>query len=97
MADGRKNHLKPLRQVCREVTVWCKQLALCAGARVAIDGRQGKAVHAKVRHFTADQHTHLRPQIDQRVEGYRKALDGPESEEEAGPPGGAVADHGQAQ
>ena len=96
IADFRKNNLKPLRQVCREFTLLCKQLDLFAGALGAIDGSKFKAVNAKERNFTSDKLTHLLQQIDQRVEGYLKDLDGQDSEEDAGTPGGAVADHGQA-
>jgi len=96
MADCRTNNLKPLRQVCRECTLLCKQLDLFAGALVAIDGSKFKAVNAKERNFTSDKLTHLLQQIDQRVEGYLKALDGQDSEADAGPPGGAVVDNVQA-
>jgi hypothetical protein len=93
MADFRKHNLQPLRQVYRECTVLCKQLDLCAGALVAIDGSMCKAVNAKERHFTSDKLTHLLQQIDQRVEGSLKDLEGRDNEDEAGTPGGAVADH----
>ena len=96
MADFRKNNLGPLRQVCREFTLWCKQLDLFAGALVAIDGRKFKAVNAKERHFTQDKLTKLLQQIDQRVEGYLKELDSQDHQEDAGTPGGAVAAHVQA-
>src|SRR5215470_11343492 len=52
MADFRKHNLKPLRQVCRECTVLCKQLDLFAGDLVAIDGRKCRAVNAKARNCT---------------------------------------------
>ena len=68
-----------------------KQLALLAGALVAIDGSQCKAVNAQERTCTADKLTHLLPQLAQRVAGSLKDLDGQESEDEAGPPGGAGA------
>jgi transposase len=97
MADFRKNHLQPLRQVCREVTLLCKQLDLFAGALVASDGSKCKAVNAKEGNFTQAKLTHLRQQIDQRVEGSRKDLDGQDTQEEAGTPGGAVADNVQEQ
>jgi transposase len=96
IADFRKNNLKPLRQVCREFTLLCKQLDLFAGALVAIDGSKFKAVNAKERNFTSDKLTRLLQQIDQRVEGYLKDLDGQDSEDDAGTPGGAVADNVQA-
>jgi transposase len=95
-ADFRKHNLQSMRQVCRECTLWCKQLDLFAGERVARDGSTCKAVNATARHFTADKLTHLLPQIDQRVEGSLKDLEGQDNADEAGTPGGAVADHVQA-
>ena len=96
IADFRKNNLGPLRQVCREFTVLCKQLDLFAGALVAIDGSKFKAVNAKERNFTPDKLAKLLQQIDQRVEGYLQELDGQDHQDEAGTPGGAVADNLQA-
>jgi transposase len=48
----RRDHLKPLREVCRAFTLLCKQLDLFGGALVAIDGSMLGAVSAKGRHFT---------------------------------------------
>jgi transposase len=96
MADFRKNNLGPLRQVCREFTVLCKPWDLFAGALVAIDGSKCKAVNATARHFTPDKLAKLRPPIDPRVEGYRQDLDGQDHQDEAGTPGGAIADNLQA-
>ena len=96
IADFRKHNLKPLRQVCREFTVLCKQLDLFAGELVAIDGSKFRAVNAKARNFTPDKLTKLLTQIDQRIEGYLQELDGQDTQEDAGTPGGAVADHIQA-
>jgi transposase len=96
MADFRQHNLKPLRQVCRECTVLCKQRDLLAGPLVAIDGSQFNAVNAQERHFTSDKLKHLLQQIDQRVEAYLKDLDGQDHEEDAGPPGGAVVENLQA-
>jgi transposase len=93
IAEFRKNNLVPLRQVCREVTLLCKQLELFAGELVAIDGSKFKAVNAKERNFTPDKLTKLLQQIDQRVEGYLKELDGQDNQDEAGTPGGAVAEN----
>jgi hypothetical protein len=92
----RKHTRGPLRPVCREGTGWCQPLDRVAGARVALDGSQGHAVNAKARHVPQDPLTPLRPPRDQRVAGYRKALDGQDTHEEAGPPGGAGATKGQA-
>src|SRR5262249_19208643 len=44
------------------------------------------------RNFTPDKLATLLQQSDQRVEGYRKDLDGQDTQEEAGTPGGAVAE-----
>jgi transposase len=96
MADFRKNHLVPLQQVCREFTLLCKQLDLCAGALVASDGSKFKAGNAKARNVTPDQLTTLCQQLDQRVAGSLQALDGQDNEEDAGPPGGAGAANFQA-
>jgi transposase len=93
IAAFRKNHLKPRRQVCREFTVWCQPLDLCAGELVASDGSTCKAVNAKERHFTSDKLTHLLQPIDPRVEGSLKDLEGQDNEDEAGTPGGAGADN----
>lgn len=76
--------------------MWCKPLDLFAGELVAIDGSKCKAVNAKARTFTPDKLTPLLQQIDQRVEGYLKELDGQANPDEAGTPGGAVAAHVQA-
>src|SRR5262245_28228185 len=96
IADFRKHNLVPLRQVCREFTVLCTQLDLFAGELVAIDGSKFKAVNATARTFTHDKLAQLLQQIDQRVEGYLQELDGQDHQDDAGTPGGAVADHGQA-
>jgi transposase len=96
IADFRKNNLAPLRQVCREFTLWCKQLDLFSGELVAIDGSKFKAVNAKERNFTQDKLKQLLQQIDQRVEDYLKELDGQDNQDEAGTPGGVVAENLQA-
>jgi len=95
-ADCRQNNLMPLRQVCRECPWLCKQRELGAGELGAIDGSKCKAVHAQARHCPPDKLTQLLQQIDQRVEGYLKEGDGEDNQEDAGTPGGAVADNGQA-
>jgi hypothetical protein len=75
--------------------VLCKQLDLFAGELVAIDGSKFKAVNAKERNFTQDKLAQLLQQIDQRVTGYLQELDGQDHQDEAGTPGGAVADNVQ--
>jgi transposase len=97
MADLRQNTRRPLRQGCRACPLLCTQMKLFAGALVAIDGSKCTAVNAKERNVTQATLTQLLHQSDPRVEGYRKALDGQDNHEEAGPPGGAGADNVQAQ
>ena len=96
IANFRTHNLAPLRRVCREFTLLGKQLDLCAGERVAIDGSKCKAVNAKARNFTPDKLTQLLAPIDQRIAGSLQDLDGQESQDDAGTPGGAVADQVQA-
>ena len=91
IADCRKHTRKPLRQVCREFPLLGKPLDLLAGVLGAIDGSTCKAVNAKERTVTAATLTPLLLQLAHRVAGSLKDLDGPESEDDAGPPGGAVA------
>jgi transposase len=93
MAAFRQHNLGSLRQVGRECTWLGKQRALFAGELVAIDGRKFKAVHAQERPVTPDKLTNLLPQIDPRVEGDRKALDGQDHPDETETPGGAVAEN----
>ena len=95
-ADVRQHPLVPRRQGGRECTVWCQPLDLFAGALGASDGSKGQAVNAHARTCPhAPLATRLQ-QVEQRVEGARQALDGPDHQDEPGPPGGAVAAHGQA-
>ena len=93
IAAFRKHNLEPLRQVCRAFTLWCKQLDLFSGELVAIDGSKFKAVNAKERNFTQAKLKPLLQQIDQRVEDYLKELDGQDNQDEAGAPGGAIAEN----
>jgi transposase len=91
IANFRRDHLKPLRAVCRTCTLLCTRLDLCGGEWVAIDGRQFRAVNAKGRHFTTAKLEQGIAQIDARVEGYLKELDAADDQDEAGTPGGARA------
>jgi transposase len=96
LADVRTNHLQPLRPVCRACTWLGQQLALVAGARVALDGSTCQAGNAKARHCTRDTLQKLRGPSAHRVAESLTALDRRDHPEEAGTPGGAAADHGQA-
>jgi hypothetical protein len=91
IANFRRDHLKPLREVCRAFTLLCKQLDLFGGELVAIDGSKFRAVNAKGRHFTKAKLEQVIAQIGARVEGYLKALEAADDQDEAGTPGGARA------
>ena len=91
-ADLRKHTLTPRRQVCREVTWLCQPLDRFAGALVALDGSQFKAVNANERHVTPAKLQNLLQPIDPRVEGDLQDLDGRDNHDAAGTPGGAVAE-----
>jgi hypothetical protein len=69
----------------------CTHLDLVAGDLVALDASTCKAVNATARTFTPAKLTQLL-QIAQRIEGSLQDLDDQESQNDAGTPGGAVAD-----
>ena len=52
MANFRKHHLEPLRQVCCTFTLLCKKLDLFGAELVAIDGSQFRAVNPQARNST---------------------------------------------
>jgi transposase len=96
LANCRRDHLQPLRQVCRAFTLLCKQLDLFSGELVAIDGSKFKAVNAKERNFTRSKLQRLLPQIDERIEAYLQELERGDTEDDHGAPGGARAEQRQA-
>ena len=91
IANFRRDHLQPLREVCRTFTLLCKKLDLFGGELVAIDGSKFRAVNAKRRNFTKAKLEQGIAQIDARVEGYLKELEAADAQDEAGTPGGARA------
>lgn len=92
IADFRKHHLKPRRQVCRTCTLFCKKLDLFGAELVAIDGSKLRAVNAKARHFTQDKLPKLLAQIDDRVEAYLQELAHSDQQADQGTVGGAQAE-----
>jgi hypothetical protein len=91
IANFRRDHLNPLREVCRTFTLVCKQLDRFGGELVGIDGSKFSAVNAKGRNFTTAKLAQLIAQIDARVEGYLTELAATDAHDEAGTPGGARA------
>jgi transposase len=91
LANCRRDHLNPLRDVCRTLTLLCKQLDLFGGELVAIASSQFRAVNAKGRHFTKATLEKVIAQIDGRVADYLTELEAADDQDEAGTPGGARA------
>jgi transposase len=91
IANFRRDHCNPLREVCRAFTLLCKQLDLFGGELVAIDGSKFRAINAKGRNFTKAKLEKVIAQIDERVAGYFKKLEAADDQDEAGTPGGARA------
>jgi transposase len=90
-ANCRRDHLKPLREVCRTFTLLCKKLELFGGELGAIEGRKFRAVNAKGRNFTKAKLAQLIAQMGARVEGDLTELEAADDHHEAGTPGGARA------
>ena len=70
IADFRKDNLQPIRAVCREFTLLCKELDLFGGELVAIDGSKFKAVNNRTRNFTAKKLERVLAEIDTKVTAY---------------------------
>jgi transposase len=68
LADVRTDHAHALKQVCRELTLLCKQLDLFGRELIVIDGSKFKAVNSQDRHVTAHQLKRLLKQINDRSE-----------------------------
>ncbi len=79
IADFRKTNANALKQVCRELTLLCKQLDLFGRELMAIDGSKFKAVHSQDRHFTEQKLKQLLKQMNDRIEAYLKELDQPDT------------------
>jgi transposase len=75
IADFRKDNLRPLRAVCREFTLLCRQLDLFGGELVAIDGSKLRAVNSKRRNFSERKLRATLAEIDARIDGYLQQLD----------------------
>lgn len=52
IADFRKNNTEPIKAVCTEFIVLCKQMQLFGGELVAIDGSKFEAVNHSSRSYT---------------------------------------------
>ena len=91
IANVRRDHLNPRREVCRALTLWCNQLDLFGGELVAIAGRKFRAVNAQGRNFPKATLAKVIAPIDERVAGDLTELEAADDQDEAGTPGGARA------
>jgi transposase len=89
IAAFRTNNLKPMRQVCRTLTLLCKQLDRFGAELLAIDGSKFRAVHATERNLTKARLTKLLAPIAERLDAYLQALDRSDEQDDQGPGGDA--------
>lgn len=87
IADFRKDNRRPIRQVCREFTLLCRQLDLFGGDLVAIDGSKFKAVNSPARNFTERKLKKQIKSLDRKIEEYLDELDQADEEDPGGSPG----------
>jgi len=85
IADFRKDNRKAIRQVCRQFTLFCRQLDLFGGELVAIDGSKFKAQNAKGRNFTQKKLKRHLKDLDKKIDGYLQELDQADEEEKDTP------------
>ena len=70
IADFRKDNLQPIRAVCREFTLLCKELDLFGNDLVAIDGSKFTAVNNRTRTFTSKKLERMMAEIDAKIATY---------------------------
>jgi transposase len=81
IADFRRDNRQPIRQVCREFTLFCRELDLFSGDLAAIDGSKFKAVNRRDRNITRKQLKRTIQKLDEDIERYLQELDEADEEE----------------
>ena len=74
IADFRKDNGVPIRLVCRQFVILCRNLNLFANAFVAIDGSKFKAVNNRDRNFTRAKMKHRLAQVEASIDRYLQQL-----------------------
>ena len=74
IADFRKDNGVPIRLVCRQFVILCRNLNLFANAFVAIDGSKFKAVNNRDRNFTRAKMKRRIAEVDATIERYLQLL-----------------------
>src|SRR3990172_7624690 len=93
IADFRRDNRRAIRQICREFTLFCRQLDLFGGELVAIpkehrdgvDGSKFKAQNAKGRNFTQKKLKRQLKDLDKKIDDYIQELDQADEEEKDTP------------
>ena len=81
IADFRRYNREPVRQVCREFTLFCKNLELFSGELVAIDGSKFKAVNSRRKNFTKKRLKRTIQKLDEDIDRYLDEMDEADEEE----------------
>jgi transposase len=83
IADFRKDNGVPIRLVCRQFVILCRNLNLFANAFVAIDGSKFKAINNRDRNFTRAKMKRRIAEADATIERYLQQLDDADQQEPA--------------
>jgi transposase len=75
IADFRKDNGKPIRSVCREFILLCRELKLFSEAIVAIDGSKFKGVNNRDKNFTDRKLKARMQQLEDSIARYMTELD----------------------
>jgi transposase len=81
IADFRRDNGAALRQVCRELTLLCKELDRFGGELIAIAGSKFQAVNGQQRNVGGQKLERLSEAIEAKIEAYLTHLDGQDAEE----------------
>jgi transposase len=75
IADFRRHNREAIRSVCRQFTLWCRELELFGSELIAIDGAKFKAVNSPHKNFSSRRLKRSLTRIDEKIERYLEELD----------------------
>jgi transposase len=81
IADFRRNNREPIRQICRQFTLFCKKLELFSGDLVAIDSSKFKAVNSRSKNVDKKQLEQAIRKLDEDIDRYLDEMDEADDEE----------------
>ena len=85
IADFRRDNRHAIRDLCRQFTLFCRQLDLFGGELVAIDGSKFKAQNAKGRNVTQRKLKRQIQDLEKKIDEYLEQLDQADEEEKDWP------------